>query len=861
MLKRILYLLFLLFLVGFVSAGTEIDMELTETNYGVGQNFVGFFNISSDDLFDGDSVFEASVESCGSYSDVSADIYDILQNASLTSESKYTYERTGSSDAIILNFNHDSDLFGFYLANEIVSEIEFFIFGGGGPFKLDIGDDGEIDWQYVGGFSGWSLGYFPDEESSSYTLGSAVEFNPGQVNAIESITIPHNGLSSELKIKVNAVAKTVGETGGILKARIGNKECEFSNIGQSWTDISCELDVGVLSNPAEMVVRISSDSDDFRIPRYPGSNYYFVYLENGIYSEDLTNVPTKVNDTLLVNMINQYRNENCEYGEWCTVPVRAYMDDVGYSSITSLKLVYGASETNNFWSLEETINTFNLTGLSIPLNALSALTVPDSVGDTCLLTVEFDNEDTGVVFNITERPESIIEASSLYSSVGMDINFDGTSSSSGDASVVSYTWDFGDSSSTVHGGIVSHKYMAEGDYTVRLTVTGAGGYNDSSSIVVHVVSLEDHLDVGLPESISAVDVADSYFSGLSGELNDTFYLLGYGNILNESKIRLEELLVNFTTIKNSASSETIKNQLYGPIATEFHEIKQRTPSRLLIIDRLSIDNVGLLTFSDVFDYGGITGVTGSEMNYYLQAVYDFNQNNVEVDMDSKIINVDFLEGSNDYGLIEKKINVSSSSSNILVEDLRNYVIDNIVAISPGANVADSVISWNMLGNTFNAVYLVEGLTILERINSIVYSDVIYNVPEIIWDQNCASNNCTYKWCGDGKCTEEYEDEISCEADCVQKYPVLIYVLLLLIVAIGIFYFNFYTGPGNFRDASNKLTVSLFNKRLFTNDADMQKLKQYVTSVLKQGYKKEQVRNALIKKGWKSEQVDFAFDKK
>jgi PGF-CTERM protein len=69
--------------------------------------------------------------------------------------------------------------------------------------------------------------------------------------------------------------------------------------------------------------------------------------------------------------------------------------------------------------------------------------------------------------------------------VGEEVNFDASSSYDSDGSIVSYEWDFGDSS-TDSGETVTHKYSEQGDYTAILTVTDNDGANDTDKIFVHV---------------------------------------------------------------------------------------------------------------------------------------------------------------------------------------------------------------------------------------------------------------------------------------------------------------------------------------------------------------------------------------
>ena len=71
--------------------------------------------------------------------------------------------------------------------------------------------------------------------------------------------------------------------------------------------------------------------------------------------------------------------------------------------------------------------------------------------------------------------------------VGDWVQFDATSSSDPDGSLVSYAWSFGDGS-TANGSTVWHRFMAGGSFVVTLTVTDNEGATDAATFAVQVGS-------------------------------------------------------------------------------------------------------------------------------------------------------------------------------------------------------------------------------------------------------------------------------------------------------------------------------------------------------------------------------------
>ena len=84
-----------------------------------------------------------------------------------------------------------------------------------------------------------------------------------------------------------------------------------------------------------------------------------------------------------------------------------------------------------------------------------------------------------------KRP--IANAGGAYNAtVGAAVTLNGTQSSDSDGSILSYTWNFRDSTAPGYGATVSHVYTAAGTYTVTLTVADNRGAQSASSTTVTV---------------------------------------------------------------------------------------------------------------------------------------------------------------------------------------------------------------------------------------------------------------------------------------------------------------------------------------------------------------------------------------
>jgi len=82
-------------------------------------------------------------------------------------------------------------------------------------------------------------------------------------------------------------------------------------------------------------------------------------------------------------------------------------------------------------------------------------------------------------------PTAVIASSATVGSAPLQVQFDGSSSSDSDGSIVSYRWDLGDGS-TATGAQVTHTYNTAGTFTAQLTVTDNDGLSASASTPVLV---------------------------------------------------------------------------------------------------------------------------------------------------------------------------------------------------------------------------------------------------------------------------------------------------------------------------------------------------------------------------------------
>ena len=217
--------------------------------------------------------------------------------------------------------------------------------------------------------------------------------------------------------------------------------------------------------------------------------------------------------------------------------------------------------------------------------------------------------------------------------------------------------------------------------------------------------------------------------------------------------------------------------------------------------------------------------------------------------------MEFLDGGKeDFRLVKKLVTITINGQDLsIIEYIPKSTVQSITdkdILTPGFTIIeqDPIIKWP--ANSLTILYKLDpgSLDSLIDTKTFLFSgsgeikSKFENEPE----------------CGDGIC--DIREEGYCDMDCRPKYPWLFFAFLALLVVVGVWYINFYTGKWNFRELANLISVKIGKKRLFTNEQDLLNLEKYVRYSLNKGVKEEQLRPVLARKGWKKEQLDFIFRK-
>ena len=158
-----------------------------------------------------------------------------------------------------------------------------------------------------------------------------------------------------------------------------------------------------------------------------------------------------------------------------------------------------------------TIDSYEWTEDGTPIGTGVTISLPFDVGTHYVTLTVTDNEaaEDSVTVTIIVEANQGPSASFTYSpsdpTVDQTVTFDGSSSSDPDGTIISYSWDFGDSSGTGSSVNPAYSYSASGTYTVTLTVTDNADVTNIATAFVTVAEKPSEIAVFFDSFESSAD--------------------------------------------------------------------------------------------------------------------------------------------------------------------------------------------------------------------------------------------------------------------------------------------------------------------------------------------------------------------
>src|SRR3989344_2196861 len=857
--KKTLILIFLLSIPFVFATPLDITLDLETREYGPRQSFEGDIVINYTGNISINEELEARIRNGGT-NYYYAKISDLI-------DSSYTVNRE-SYEAISSNSNLTVEGSPFYfgiLLDDEVNTAEFEIEGmeANGNFPnnvfLDIGNDQEIEWQYSGAFRQWSNPFYGNGMDGDETpIGDVVLKGSDSRGKCNELNLTFNEMLNSTRMQINVKA-TKNRDGSNLMASVDGPdfsgECDLSEPGSSLQEVSCELENDEPENGDYEICVFTSDGDIninyYQLPRIriSGDDDYFISAKLAEYETELRG-RTTIDANFLTDALNNYYNDFCE--GTCIIPISIHKDN-------------GEIELSNLYTEDvegRTVNSFSTLRykekelviqreVRFPLIKFPSLKTPSEKEDY-RLRIKFRGEDDEKQFSVVDAPVAVIRVNRRSVAQGEGIVFNGEGSHSPNGEIISWKWDFGDNT-TSDGEIVNHIYSREGVYTVTLRAKDETGLQGSNTITMSVGNLEEHLDDILNDTLVKIDQARSYIGNATSLVKETSILLKYSSYIESVRTNVSNLILDYENIRDSDSSESIKERRYLEILEDVEAIKKEVPLQLRV-RQFTFENI-FLKKEDIPDPNLFKEFSSEEeKSLYLIKAYDFNFNHVTVNLDARDVDVTFLSGDSEhFTLVKKEIKVQGGENNLLVEDLRNIVNynDDVVSLTPDSEISNRILSWPIQREK-EILYLLKNIELEETKNAVtaVFSDIEIENPEVEIAVECGNDICEYN--------EEFliyendpENEYYCKKDCRKEFPLWIGIVLGIILIVGVYFFNFYTGPGSLKRRAPETKEKI-------QDIDMIRLRTYIQESLDRGFTKEDIANALLEKGWDKKYVDEGF---
>jgi len=838
-------LLLLLFFFGFKNtfAAQEINLSLNlyEKSYGINQSITGSIYLNSNYLNQGSKI--GAIINNVQVAEIDTLNYFNLNNISYTVENK-GYKTVGDSFAAGNFLINKSRIFGFRIPSSLSTVNSFYInlSASNAILKIDVGDDGIYEWISKGTKIGYQNEEFPTGYNENTTPDGAVDVRGNSVDRLcEDLNLSLNELFDRIEIRLNTKAKKISD-GGNLYLSLDNIECDVPEntlTNGAYNLASCNINItNVRSGNYRLCAYSKTGLGNvvyYELPKKFGtlSNHYWLTLMQSHYS-NMINGFISISSDKLKNSFSTYLN-NCSGAE-CVIPLNINSNNTVNINLQSvLAKIDTVNKFDRLYNIDAINNSIKHSNPAIlKLENFISLKTPGQKGNYTFKIIVDNFESHAVDLRIKEIPIARISVNSMQLGINETFVFSGLGSSSSMGNITNYTWYFDDNITRL-GAIVNKTFDRIGNFTIKLIVMDSTGATSNPEFVyIKVLGYESALRTYINETRTKIFENEEYFESLNEEDYSFYNILGFADILEDSKLRLDLLETEYNTLINNNETNLSKfNRIYSsvnnirtviPISLDKEVIEQSIyPDESFINDNI-LDKYSKDSKSEVIRYNS----------------------NIIQENKIALVDINFLEGDAEkYIVVQKNINVADDYA--LIEDLSD-VVDDINSVS-----------------VLNEDYQIDEINKAIIFSNLVTNDIIYYFKgddlssygrSFILKLNKQDDD-SEESCGDGVC-QLAED---CPQDC-QKVEINWRLYLVILAIILVVYYLFFTnGPGNLRKYIKLGKLSNKKDKLFSSDEDFWNLRSYIESSLKRGMKKQRIEEVLLGQGWTIEQIKHAFENK
>ncbi len=680
---------------------------------------------------------------------------------------------------------------------------------------LDVGSDGLIEWSHLGEQIDWT----PYRDSGDLTTQSG-NFNIKLLNApaCEKFNIDTRAKSINVTAKypdahpvVNVTARflsvpsTIGESFGTSKC-ILKKESSLDE----WGKCVINFDTIPKVRQGNFLVCISAENET-AISNYDPKN---IQNSPNLLSISKDNTPTQKSYTCVFDEVAGSFNcdQNLNYNFFIKISLPVYN---GTLDKTLTQFIEGETDVGLGWSLNEYLKKSC-----------------DKTKSSCIIPIEVGSQKTGRLY---------FNAFSINAQIP-----------TGDSETILQKLR---STPDIISKIDS-KTLSINGYTLSIPISSFYNFSLPETNESKIIPLE--VRYGSSRMIEAVEVYPSVLTGegdINSTINDILKLLEEfsdtetKDILSGFNINVDSLKSTFRTYQSTLDkTESNKSKTQDEIDSEkltlLNQIENSKNSvpRFLYYGSKAL-NIPAIPPTNVDP--SILGSTSQNLEDYILGL----QSSIDIVSNAQAIYIKtFGNQTYDYTLIKRTVSGAPSDAYIvdiipksIVASSSELLLDSSIEVIKSDPIIKKKLSTGY--GTFSYSIPEDKVDKITNINTLIVSTV--NAPT----DTTKRASYTDVQCGNNLCDIPLEDTNNCPEDCKPSRPWTIIIILLIFLVLGIFYINFYKGPG-----------SIFNKiaNLFFNKTDKQNLVNYIKRASKHKSKQE-IANTLLSNGWSQEQIDNAFE--
>jgi uncharacterized repeat protein (TIGR01451 family) len=272
----------------------------------------------------------------------------------------------------------------------------------------------------------------------------------------------------------------------------------------------------------------------------------------------------------------------------------------------------------------------------------------------------------------------------------IEVIFNGSGSYDPDGTIVSYKWDFGDGAMG-YGKDVTHTYLDDGDYIVRLSVSDNWAFTSSHEINVKVLNRPPMARFEVEsKDVQAKEVVFNAKESLDLDGQIVEYYFDFGDGTNSGWIETSTVSHIYTDANKLHTVELSVKDDDGAVNENLAELKITVNNKP--IPKLSVEPLEATTYSDIICRGGLSTDSDGQISYYY---FDFGDGSDSGWVTTSEVTHQYTDGTKKYTISllvkdnQDAVSDVSSETEILiknrkpvpsltVEDSDVYVFEEVI---------------------------------------------------------------------------------------------------------------------------------------------------------------------------------------